>query len=306
MDKYRIEFSNKSKTPFEVGYRTFNSQTTLTLPGKNSVNYGKDLNSCFYHLLESFCNDLPPANPIEGQTWYNTETKALNVYDGTYWTPVGYTNRPTVPDEAVNPAALEIKISNYLKVNGGDMVGTLLLKPTSISDSDNAAVTKQYVDNLQPKQIGDLISVYGNTVIPTGAIITRNISVSQPNQAATKKYADSTVPQIVKTIDQAITVTSGLATGKINTVLFKPANQIQIFGNVDVSASVPFVDILLPVTDIVNECALVNVTGTFDATIDVSAYVTTNTKSEIVLRIIKHITLTKAVSVNFSVSGFTS
>ena len=304
MDNYRIEFSNKSKTPFEVGYRSFNSQTTLTLPGKNSVNYGKDLNSCFYHLLESFCNDLPPANPIEGQTWYDTIAKVLKVYDGTFWTAIGFTSRPYVPDEAVNPSALEITITKYLKAAGGDMAGPLLVKPTSFDDHDNAAVTKYYVDNLQPKQIGDLISTYGNTTVPTGAIISRNIAVSQPNQAATKSYADTNVPQIVKTIDQAITVVTGVATGKMNTVLFKPSNQIQIFGNVDISATVPFIDILLPADSIVNECVLASVTGTFDATVDVSAYVATNSKSELVLRIIKHITLTKAVSVNFAVSGY--
>jgi hypothetical protein len=303
MDNYRIEFSNKSKTPFEVGYRTFNSRTSLTLPGKNSVNYGKDLNSCFYHLLESFCNDLPPVNPIEGQTWYDTTSMSLRVYDGNYWASVGYTSSPLVPDEAVNPAALEITTSKYLKRTGGDMTGPLLVKSTSVGDNDNAAVTKFYVDTLQPTQIGDLISVNGNKVVPTGAILTRNVNVSQPNQAVTKSYADNTVPHIVKTIDQAITVTSGVATGKMNIVTFKPANQIQIFGNVDISASVPYVEILLPVADLIDECVLANVTGTFDATVDVSAYVTQNTKSEFVLKIVKHITLTKAVSVNFSISG---
>lgn len=303
MDIYRIEFSNKSKGVIEVGYRTFNSQTTLSLPGKNSVNYGKDLNSCFYHLLESFCNDVPPANPIEGQNWYDTSAKTLKIYDGEFWNPVGHANQPIVPDDAVTPALLNLTASRYLKNTGGDMTGPLLLKSTSAGDNDNAAVTKLYVDTLQPKQIGDLISIYGNTVVPTGEILTRSVTPSQPNQAATKLYADSTVPRIIKTIDQNITIVSGTATGKINTVIFKPADQIQIFGNVDISAAVPFIDILMPVTSIMNECVLVNVSGTLDPTVEVTGYVTTNSKSECVLRIIKHITLTKAVSVNFSVSG---
>jgi len=40
-------------------------------------------------LLENFANENPPSRPITGQTWYNTDVGALNVYSGTAWTPVG-------------------------------------------------------------------------------------------------------------------------------------------------------------------------------------------------------------------------
>jgi hypothetical protein len=43
----------------------------------------------FLFLLENFANDNPPSRPITGQTWYNTDIGALNVYNGTAWTPVG-------------------------------------------------------------------------------------------------------------------------------------------------------------------------------------------------------------------------
>jgi len=46
-------------------------------------------NENFLFLLENFANENPPSRPITGQTWYNTDVGALNVYSGTAWTPVG-------------------------------------------------------------------------------------------------------------------------------------------------------------------------------------------------------------------------
>jgi hypothetical protein len=68
---------------------TIDTTTSLGLVGRNYVGYGETQNENFVFLLENFSNSLPPYGPIEGQTWYNSETKIFNVYDGESWHPVG-------------------------------------------------------------------------------------------------------------------------------------------------------------------------------------------------------------------------
>jgi len=55
------------------------SATSLQLPGRNYAGYGIYLDTNFVHQLENFANVSPPANPLQGQLWYNTNTSTLCV-----------------------------------------------------------------------------------------------------------------------------------------------------------------------------------------------------------------------------------
>lgn len=55
------------------------TSTTLGLPGRNFAGYGQTLDTNFVHLTENFANDTPPANPLQGQLWYNTNANLLYV-----------------------------------------------------------------------------------------------------------------------------------------------------------------------------------------------------------------------------------
>ena len=68
---------------------TIDTSTTLGLVGRNYVGYGETQNENFVWLLENFANSNPPARPLLGQTWYNSDSKLLHVYDGTKWVVVG-------------------------------------------------------------------------------------------------------------------------------------------------------------------------------------------------------------------------
>jgi hypothetical protein len=68
---------------------TLDTSTSLGLLGRNYTGYGEVQNENFVFLLENFANENPPGRPTQGQTWYNTTTNALNVYNGAEWTPVG-------------------------------------------------------------------------------------------------------------------------------------------------------------------------------------------------------------------------
>jgi hypothetical protein len=55
------------------------TSTTLGLPGRNYAGYGQTLDTNFVHITENFANDTPPANPLQGQLWYNTNSNVLYV-----------------------------------------------------------------------------------------------------------------------------------------------------------------------------------------------------------------------------------
>jgi hypothetical protein len=55
------------------------TSTTLGLPGRNYAGYGQQLDTNFVHQLENFARSTPPANPLTGQLWYNTNANTLYV-----------------------------------------------------------------------------------------------------------------------------------------------------------------------------------------------------------------------------------
>lgn len=86
---YRVFFTDENlhPEPLEVFDNTSNVDTSLSLPGRNQVGYGKIIAENFIHLLENFASDVPPsdAQAVVGQLWYNSNEDKLFVYDGITW-----------------------------------------------------------------------------------------------------------------------------------------------------------------------------------------------------------------------------
>jgi hypothetical protein len=61
------------------------SSTSLALPGRNYAGYGQYVDTNFVHQLENYANASPPANPLAGQLWWNTNSNTMYVCpaDGT-------------------------------------------------------------------------------------------------------------------------------------------------------------------------------------------------------------------------------
>ena len=55
------------------------TSTSLGLPGRNYAGYGQSLDTNMVHQIENFADGTPPANPIRGQLWYNTNDSTLYV-----------------------------------------------------------------------------------------------------------------------------------------------------------------------------------------------------------------------------------
>jgi len=67
------------------------TSTSIRFPGRGYVNYGALINEDLLWVMQNFSRSTPPINPVNGQTWYDTTTKLLKVYDapGASWIAVG-------------------------------------------------------------------------------------------------------------------------------------------------------------------------------------------------------------------------
>jgi hypothetical protein len=55
------------------------TSTSLGLPGRNYAGYGQPVDENFVWLTENFASSVPPANPLTGQLWYNTNNQTMYV-----------------------------------------------------------------------------------------------------------------------------------------------------------------------------------------------------------------------------------
>lgn len=59
--------------------------SSLTLIGRNAVNFGLSIDQNFINLLQNFSKNTAPINPLKGQLWYDTNLNGLRVFNGTIW-----------------------------------------------------------------------------------------------------------------------------------------------------------------------------------------------------------------------------
>jgi hypothetical protein len=85
---YTINKSNGTiLTVVEDG--TIDNTTDLQLVGKNFAGYGEIQNENFVFLLENFADATPPARPVGGQIWFDSDTSKLKFYDGSKFRTTG-------------------------------------------------------------------------------------------------------------------------------------------------------------------------------------------------------------------------
>jgi len=141
---------------------TINTDSSMTLVGKNYAGYGEFLNEDIIKLLESGANTTAPGDPLTGQLWWDKTNNVLKVYNGTTFKSVsGARSSASTPTSNVTGDLWWDTTNSQLKVyNGSDFTtigpaftageGTSGAIVTTITDSSPGAdhvVIQMFVNN---------------------------------------------------------------------------------------------------------------------------------------------------------------
>ena len=122
-----------------------NNDTSLTLFGPNVSVFGEYFWENLLHLLENFSSSTQPDKPIEGQLWYDSSNKILNVctLTGTTQTWIPITSSSTVDLSSFIDISKTSTASN-LKLGIAEAQTTIY---AGANRNDNHACTKKFVDS---------------------------------------------------------------------------------------------------------------------------------------------------------------
>lgn len=98
------------------------TSTSITLIGKNAVNFGLALNENFVALLQNFANSSPPPKPQQGQIWFDTISNSIKIFDGITWTIISppFDGNAGIAQVSINPG-LEVMVM----LSGGQIVSAV-------------------------------------------------------------------------------------------------------------------------------------------------------------------------------------
>ena len=140
---------------------TINTDSSMTLIGKNYAGYGDFLDENFIHLLENGSNTTAPSSPLTGQLWWDKTNSLLKVYNGIIFKTISAaTSAASAPSSNVTGDLWYDTVNQQLKVWTGSAFlvvgpaysssqGTSGAIPETITDSVGATkfITSLYVNN---------------------------------------------------------------------------------------------------------------------------------------------------------------
>lgn len=167
---------------------TINTDSSMTLVGKNYAGYGQFLDDNFIHLLENGANSTPPTAPLTGQLWYDTSTSLLKVYNGSSFKVLSAaTSQASAPTGSVtgdlwfDTVNQQLKIYNgtsYILVgpsytSGTGTSGAIVDTVTDTSPGADHVIVKMYVNN-------QVVSIFSNSASFTPAVAISGFATIKP------------------------------------------------------------------------------------------------------------------------------
>lgn len=175
---------------------TINTDSSVTLVGKNYAGYGLFLDENFIQMLENFSDTTAPPTPLTGQIWWDSGNSLLKVYNGSIWKTISAaTSSGTAPSSNVTGDLWYDTTNQQLKVWTGSAFivvgpaytsseGTAGAVPESIND---IGATPHFVTSLYVNSNRVAIVSYDSVFTPQSPIstwfpriypgITANISI---------------------------------------------------------------------------------------------------------------------------------
>jgi len=145
---------------------TINTQSSMTLVGKNYAGYGAFLDTNFIHLLENSSNTTPPGAPLTGQLWWDSGNGLLKVYNGTTFKTISAaTASSTAPSGSSSVAGDLWYDSTNAQLNVYTGTNWLLVGPQSTSGTGTTgAIVGTITDNLSVNHVVVELWVNNNIV----------------------------------------------------------------------------------------------------------------------------------------------
>lgn len=163
---YQVRFTDPSKSLI-VEDQTLNTQTSISLVGKQYLNYATAISENFLHLLENFAYNRPPLNPVQGQLWYDNSLNVnyLKVYNGKNWEETSFIKKATETPNTPAVGDLWVDYNNQqLKMFTGGSTPTtdwIVIGPSLGSKETGVDVTTITDNNSIPNSY-PIISLYTN------------------------------------------------------------------------------------------------------------------------------------------------
>jgi hypothetical protein len=232
---------------------TINTNSSMTLVGKNYAGYGQFLDNNFIRLLENASNIGSPPAPLTGQLWWNNTPNAgsLSVYMGTAWktlaamavsaTTPSSSTYSTVGDMWFNTATQQVNIwtgSAWLLVGPQFSAGTGVTGAFAnvITDGSNVSITHKVIELVVDSTVVGIISE-DTAFVPQGGITgfsTINPGLQLANIVS--GIGGTSVPSYWGTGNVGVSVTGNVTGGNILT-----GGQISATGNITAGSGSYFI-----------------------------------------------------------------
>ena len=220
---------------------TLDTTTSVGLVGRNYTGYGEVQNENFLFLLENFANTNPPARPLEGQTWFDTVTKTLNIYNGDDWNAVGAAVvNVDPPGNALGALWLNPNTNQlYTFNNGWKLIGPEAVSGFAETKLKSAVLT-DINDNLQPVlQLvvnGEVLAIVSSTSFTLGTDVSGFVSITKGITISSNISDTGLATTLVGNLQGNASTANTLQTPRqINGVNFNGSNDITITANTPTS-----------------------------------------------------------------------
>ena len=181
------------------------TSTSLGLPGRNFAGYGQTLDTNFVHQLENYAANTPPANPLRGQLWYDTNNSLLKLCptDGlsnaSAWVTIAISSGTLTTTFGTvtvtgNLTANNATIANDLGVGGTGTFGNITVTNTAtiatanVTTGNIGTLTTQVITTGANTTTGALTGTWtanggssGNTLIVTNGNIVATTGIKTDN-----------------------------------------------------------------------------------------------------------------------------
>lgn len=126
---------------------TINTDSSVTLVGKNYAGYGLFLDENFIQMLENFSDTTAPPTPLTGQIWWDSGNSLLKVYNGSIWKTISAaTSSSTAPSSNVTGDLWYDTTNQQLKVWTGSAF--IVVGPAYTSSEGTAGAVPESINDI--------------------------------------------------------------------------------------------------------------------------------------------------------------